>query len=602
MNQRTPDKIRLKVKLDFNLSPNSEAGDFKITDIFDKDQLQSIQDAFALSHNITSIITNVEGKPVTHPSNFSPICSLIRNTKTGKVMCELSDKNIGEMVRKSLKPYSAKCLSCGFIETGAPIIVAGKHIANWMIGQGLNRGIDEKYMIETSLKFGIEQSIFLDAYKNTHFVKLDQFNKIINFLWILARDISSLGYNNVILARDVEERKKTEEELIRSKNKAEESDHLKTAFLANISHEIRTPMNGILGLANLLSDEDLSTDQRKEYIEIINQNSTLLLKLFDDILDIAKMEANQMVLDEKPCYMDQFLQDLYPQFKFQIDQQKSKDLQLILKLPENKIDSLIYADSIRLKQILSNLFTNALKFTQSGFIEFGYVTELPFHLKFYVKDTGIGLPPEKRLIIFDRFRQADESTSKKYGGTGLGLAISKNLVKLMKGDIWVESEVGNGATFYFTIPYKHFNDFEITQQSINKRSELFGVFSEKQILIVENEQLNFHMMYEIFLNTNAKIIHAQNGREAIEICLNNRYINLVFMNIKMPDIDGYQATRAIKTNYPFLPVIAITDSMSPFEKARCFEAGCNDYITKPISNDKILNLARTYLFKIEVRE
>jgi signal transduction histidine kinase len=387
-------------------------------------------------------------------------------------LCELSDKNIGEKVRATLKPYSAKCLSCAFIETGAPIIVAGKHIANWIIGQGLNRGIHEKYLIETSLKYGIEETIFLEAYKNTHFVKLDHFNKIINFLWILARDISSLGYNNIILARDVEERKKTEEELIRSKNKAEESDRLKTAFLANISHEIRTPMNGILGLANLLNEEDISADQRSEYIEIINLNATLLLKLFDDIIDIAKLEANQLTFDEKPCYLDQLLQDLLIQFRFQVDQQKSKDLELILKFPENKIDTLIYADSLRLKQIINNLLTNALKFTQTGFIEFGYSTELPFYLKFYVKDTGIGLTPEKRLIIFDRFRQADESPSKKYGGTGLGLAISKNLVKLMKGEIWVESESGKGTTFYFTLPYKPYNDYEITQQSDNKRIEL----------------------------------------------------------------------------------------------------------------------------------
>lgn len=602
MNEDTPNKNNPKVTIDFNLSSKKLADDFNLTDIFDTEQLQIIQDAFALSHNISSVITDIEGKPVTIPSNFTPICNIIRNTKTGGALCQLSDKNIGNKVRETLKPYSAKCLSCGFIETGAPIIVAGKHIANWMVGLGLNKSIEEKHILETALKYGIDKSEFIEAYRNTHFVKLDHFNKIINFLWIMARDISSLGYNNILLARDVEERKRAEEELIRAKNKAEESDRLKTAFLANISHEIRTPMNGILGLANLLNEEDLSYDQRKEYIELINENANILLKLFDDILDIAKIEANQLSIDEKPCYLDGVLQEEHDHFKNKIDHLKSKNIQLILTLPENKLDTLIYVDITRLRQIINILLVNAIKFTQKGYIEFGYTTEFPSSLKFFVKDTGIGLSKENKFIIFDRFRQADESTSKQYGGTGLGLAITRNLIKLMKGDIWVESEPGQGSSFYFTLPYKPYNDYELTQLTVNKGIELPDIFTDKQILIAENEQLNFNLLYESFKTTKAKIIHAKNVKEAIEICLKNKFINLILLDIKMPDMDGFKVINVIKAMYPFLPVIALTNFPSQDEKLRCFQAGCNDYVTKPISNKTLLNIARSFLSKIEVRE
>lgn len=589
----------LRSKLDFILSPEVPLENFRITDIFDTNQLQKIQDAFALSHNLASIITDIEGRPITRPSNMSPICNLVRSSLKGSKLCELSDKTIGNKVHETLKPHSSKCLSCGFIETGAPIIVAGKHIANWMIGQGLNKNTDEKRLIETSKQFGIDTTLFLEAYHKTHFVKLDHFNKIIEFLWVMAEEISSLGYNNVKLARDVEERKKVEEELIRSKNKAEESDKLKSAFLANMSHEIRTPMNGILGFANILNEEDLMADQRKEYIEIINQNATQLLKLIDDILDIAKMETNQLTLDEKPSYLDQIMQEIYQLTIKNMNQPGAKEIQVNLRLPEAKLHTLVYIDGHRLQQVLTNLLSNAIKFTQKGFIEFGYDTELPMQLKFYVKDTGIGLPPEKRFLIFDRFRQVDESTSRKYGGTGLGLAISKNLVNLMKGTIWVESEVGQGSTFFFTIPYKPFYDDELTKLSYQNALEPTYNFSDKQILIVEDEQLNFQILYEVLKPTYVKIIHTMNGKEAITLCLKNSSIDLVMMDMNMPVMDGTQTTREIKSVLRHLPVIAMTSQITEEEQDRAIQAGCNDYISIHINSEILLDKISSYFLKID---
>ena len=213
-------------------------------------------------------------------------------------------------------------------------------------------------------------------------------------------------------------------------------------------------MNGILGFANLLNEKETTPLQRRDYAEIINQNSNILLKIIDDILDIAKIEAGQLKIVERPCYLDQLMYDQYLLFKTLVEKREDKSLHLNLKLPEFKIENQIIADQARLSQVLSNLLSNALKFTDKGQIEFGYILESPGQLKFFVKDTGIGLSPDKFDMIFDRFRQADESRARRYGGTGLGLTISSNLVWLMGGNIWVESELGKGTIFYSTLPIK----------------------------------------------------------------------------------------------------------------------------------------------------
>jgi len=369
--------------------------------------------------------------------------------------------------------------------------------------------------------------------------------------------------------------------------------------LANMSHEIRTPMNGILGFASLLNEKETTSKLRKEYSEIINQNGNILLKLIDDILDLAKIEAGQLKIFESPFYVDQIMYEQYLLFKTLLEKKDNKHVTLILSLPEPKIPNQISTDQSRLSQVLTNLLSNALKFTDSGFIEFGYCLETPTSIKFFVKDTGIGLTQEKSNLIFDRFRQADESSARRYGGTGLGLTISSNLVRLMGGKIWVESEVDKGSTFYFTIPYKpYFKDINI-QSTTNQISKTHHYnWKDKCILIAEDEKVNYLYLQELLKSTNAIIIHAKDGEEAITHCRNNTEINLVLMDIKMPKINGYAATQEIKKFRQDLPVIAQSAYAMEEEIIKCKEVGCDDYISKPIDQQKLLLLIDNHLKRI----
>ena len=243
------------------------------------------------------------------------------------------------------------------------------------------------------------------------------------------------------------------EELKKSRERAVESDRLKSAFLANMSHEIRTPMNGILGFANLLSENEITEEERCSYVEIINNCGNQLLVILNDLIDIAKIEVNQLSLDLQPVKINELLDEIYILFSAKVKEE-------IVFTCENALNNngdTIITDPVRIKQVLTNLVSNALKFTQTGSITFGYIVKNNT-LEFFVRDTGIGITPEQKEVIFQRFMQADVSTTRMFGGTGLGLAISKALVELLGGKIWVESTPKAGSCFYFTIPYDPVTD------------------------------------------------------------------------------------------------------------------------------------------------
>lgn len=263
--------------------------------------------------------------------------------------------------------------------------------------------------------------------------------------------------------QNITKQKIVENELVKAKEKAEESDRLKSAFLSNMSHEIRTPMNAIIGFSDLLADASFSKEERKEHVRVIQCNSKQLINLIDDIIDIAKIEANQINIREYNCDLTLLMKEIYKTFIHQ----SHSELELKLNIPEYKLDIIILTDSFRLLQIITNLLSNAFKFTDTGTIEFGYSIKENDMLEFFVRDTGIGISKEAQKIIFERFRQAKDSNKRLYGGTGLGLAICKYMIQLMKGDIWIESETNQGSTFYFTLPYKPLNSLEKENSSSN---------------------------------------------------------------------------------------------------------------------------------------
>jgi signal transduction histidine kinase len=384
--------------------------------------------------------------------------------------------------------------------------------------------------------------------------------------------------------------------LIAAKERAEESERLKTAFLANISHEIRTPMNGIVGFSKLLQERSLSNQKKDKYIAIINKNSNLLLKLINDILELSKIELKQITLKPTEYDLDFMFESLKVQFGEKLNALNKEDIKLEYKPSDVKIKS-VYLDGDRLYQIFMNLLENSIKFTEIGVISFGYENHSD-QMKFFVRDTGIGIDHELQKVVFERFRQGDSSETRMHGGTGLGLSIVRGLVHLMNGEIWIDSEKGKGSTFYFTLPVKK-KVQSMEADSLKKEGtiqEKMPVnWAGKTILVAEDEELNFFYIKETLEETNVKLLYAENGRKAVDIIRNNPSVDLVLMDIKMPVMDGYEATGMIKKERNNLPVVAQTAYAMTGEKRKSFEAGCDDYLFKPIKPDLLISTISKYI-------
>ena len=404
---------------------------------------------------------------------------------------------------------------------------------------------------------------------------------------------TTLWYGRKVLIstiRDFTDRIKFENELIIAKQKAEESDRLKSAFLQNMSHEIRTPMNAICGFSNLLGNPQLSEEKRNSFINIIQNSSTQLLSIVTDILTISALETQQEKINIQSTSINGTVLELFSAFKPLANNRK---LTLDYQLHLSDDDSEIYTDKAKLSQILTNLLTNALKFTYNGNIEFGYERSKDSEmLQFYVKDSGIGIREEDHEKIFEHFRQADLTTSQKFGGTGLGLSISKAFVELLGGKIWLESEYEKGSTFFFTIPYQRVNQPCKPSSTAVQTSD-----HSSTILVAEDEEYNYLYIEELLKPLNVKVIHAKNGKEAIEIAEDNDDIALILMDIKMPIKNGYDAAVIIKELKPSLHIVAQSAYALDSEKSKYIDI-FDEYITKPIKADELTGTVAKYIKKI----
>ncbi len=385
-------------------------------------------------------------------------------------------------------------------------------------------------------------------------------------------------------------------ELESAKVKAEESDRLKSAFLANMSHEIRTPMNAIIGFSNLLSDPELTEENREELTTHIEHNSNTLLHLIDDIIDISKIEASQLEIHKQECNINQLLGELIETYTEKKRTLYKNNIKLKLLLGVKSNDFIIFTDTIRVQQLFINLIDNALKFTEEGYIEFGYTIEKNTknpNIIFFVKDTGIGLSKEQQNIIFRRFTKLENDRKKLYRGAGLGLAICKNIVELLDGEIWVDSELNKGATFYFSIPL-----IEVKQISKNiKKQDIIENISwkGKTMLIAEDEDSNFYLLEIILHKTKINIIRAKTGTEVLNIFQSNKNIDLILMDIKMPETDGLEATKQIRKIDSNIPIIAQTAFAMSNDEKTSIKNGCNDYIPKPIKKSDLIQILNKYL-------
>ncbi|MGM0407773.1 MAG: response regulator, partial [Bacteroidota bacterium] len=382
-----------------------------------------------------------------------------------------------------------------------------------------------------------------------------------------------------------------------AKNRAEEADNLKSAFLANMSHEIRTPMNAIIGFSNLLNDTDISTEQRTELVDLIIKNSHSLLNLIDDIIDIAKIESGQLRIINKDCSINKLMGELFETFSERFKHNKNIQIKVDEKIINTPLN--IESDYYRLQQVFNNLIDNAIKFTENGFVEFGYLPdklEYENQLIFFVKDTGIGLSTEQQNNIFSRFTKVEHNKKKIYRGAGLGLTISKNLIEMMGGKIWIDSELNKGATFFFSIPIKQNNNKHPQPILENKDTEKYN-WENKTILIAEDEESNYKFLEMIMRKTKSEILWAKTGKQVMDICQGGNHLDLILMDLKMPEMDGLEAIRKIRQERINVPIIVQTAFSMPEDRKLSFDAGATDFISKPIGRDKLLSLINKYLLE-----
>lgn len=389
---------------------------------------------------------------------------------------------------------------------------------------------------------------------------------------------------------DITTRKNIEQELRKEKKKAEQNDYLKSAFLANMSHEIRTPMNGIIGFTDLLRQSGLNSEEQEYYLDIIEKSGQRLMNTVNDIIEVSKVEAGISTVELKETDINQMIRDLVGFFE---PEAENKDLTLTLdqQLPESS--KTIFTDESKLESIITNFIKNAIKYTDTGQIHVGCSLKED-NLEFYVKDTGVGVPPHRQEAIFNRFEQADIADKRAFQGSGLGLALIKSYVEMLEGKIDLESVEGEGSTFYVTLPFKP-AEAPIQPSDIDQGTTLEDIYKEInaynqyfKILVAEDDQASFLVLSKLLKKIKCEIFHAATGTETVEKCRQNPDLDLIMMDIKMPGIDGYEATHKIREFNSSVYIVAQTAYALKGDEENSLESGIDDYITKPVQEKALM--------------
>jgi PAS domain S-box-containing protein len=399
----------------------------------------------------------------------------------------------------------------------------------------------------------------------------------------------------VKIAENITYLKKIENDLKKAKQEAEVANKYKNNFLSNMSHEIRTPINSIIGFSELMKNETLSIQKRNKYSEIIEENSQALLRLIDDIIDVAKIEANELKIRKEACSLSDVMSELELTYNNFLRRKQKPNLEIVFHIPGEEHHDTIFTDAYRLKQILNNLFINALKYSETGQIEIGYTIWKENKLRFFVSDTGSGIPPNRIKNIFKRYNYDDQSNLSDTPGTGLGLSICKDLALLLGGDISVKSVEGEGSVFYLTLPYDKIK-IPMTRKTVKTTTQARYNFSNFTIMIAEDIPYNFEYLSSILQRTGANVIWAKDGIDVLKLYKSSK-IDLILMDIQLPEISGYEATAQIRQTDKDLPIIAQTAYAMAEDKKKCLESGCNDVLVKPIRMDEVLTVVAKYLLK-----
>ncbi len=514
-------------------------------------------------------------------TQFVAIKQDITERKIAEITIEASERKYRQLVDNAIIGIYSASLEGKFLQVNEPLC---KILESNSIPELLGIHIDTIY------KFPEQRQKLIENLLNH--------GKILNFeveLLTLKKHTRNVVVNAILegnqiigMVLDMTERKKGEQELLKAKEKAEESDKLKTSFLANMSHEVRTPMNAIMGYADLLLSPDYPEKEKPEYVKIISKSSQQLLKIMNDIVEISKIATSQIKDNPIAFNLNAMLRELVLEFQ---PSAKNKKLKFTCNPGMNDESSMINFDDMKLKQIIGNLVENAIKFCDKGSIELGYNLKDSI-IEFYVKDTGIGISPENQEIIFERFRQLEDSYTRKYGGSGLGLAIAKAFIEFLGGKIWVKSTPGKGSTFNFHIPYLPLETAAKPKAVTSLPDEDFSSFT---LLVAEDDDINYVYMERLLSKTNARLIRAANGQEAVDLCKSTQKVDLILMDINMPFLNGLEATKIIKSSRPDIPIIAVTAYSLSGDRETCIASGCNDYIPKPIRRDELFSKLHQFL-------
>ena len=400
----------------------------------------------------------------------------------------------------------------------------------------------------------------------------------------VIKDRNDHPFAHIAVSMDITEMIRNRKELMKAKEKAEETNRLKTAILNNMSHEIRTPMNAIMGFSSLMAEAN--TAEKNEYAEIILKSSNQLLSVIDEVILLSRLQSEKMGVSNAGVSPAESVKDVYSMFSFQ---KIKKGIDLITNIPEKYKNLIILSDANKIRQVLINLISNAIKFTQEGRIEIGFDL-LDGQVEYYVQDTGIGISEDEQQKIFDTFYRGEQAISSTIGGTGLGLSISKELVELLGGTIGVTSKPNKGSRFYFTIPLTHFEhsqELKYAQEPTLKRTK------DLAILVVDDEEVNCEYLEILLRGKVKKVDRALNGKEAVDLARRNCY-NLILMDIRMPVMGGIDATKILKAQYPNLRIVAQTAYALPEETASVLGAGCDDIICKPVKRELLMGMIHKY--------
>ncbi len=404
----------------------------------------------------------------------------------------------------------------------------------------------------------------------------------------------------IIILRDLNSLKKLEKELTKSRVKLQKSEQFKSVFLANMSHEIRTPMNAIIGFSELINMEGISAEKRKDYSKIINQRGQQLLTLIDDIIETTKIESGRITLDYTWIELDEFMNDLFSMV-FQQKLKEGKDnIELILQKQENGSGFQLYTDPGRLHQVVINLLYYFFKNTNKGNISFGYNLLENKEIEFFIQNSGTFFNVEEQKLLFEHFWKIEDTTHLKIKGAGLSLTISKSLIELFGGKITVQSDNQKGTTFIFRIPLilPDLQNNNIVESIFHEEQQITNLdpnWKNKVILVVEDDLINYQFIEALLEKTQVQLLHAENGLQALELCKNINKIDLILMDIKLPEKNGYEITKEIKSFRKDIPIIAQTAFSMNDVRERCFESGCNDIITKPVDIELFMSKLNKYL-------